>query len=51
MVLKNEEISEKFVAKGIWKLKDISEANLEKRQREVINFIKELILGEEESPK
>ena len=43
--MKNEnDLSESFGAKGLWYLKGLSEAVLAKRQRELISFIKGLII-------
>ena len=51
MILKNGDLSDKDICKGIWNLKDFSEAILLKRQKEFINFIKDLIVKEAHNPK
>ena len=46
MILVNENSVEKS-KKGIWKLRDLSEAVEAKRQREIINFFRNIVIEEE----
>ena len=52
-ILQNQELAERFTTKGVWKIRDLSEVILPKRQRELISFIKGLITRDEqeENPK
>ena len=44
--LKNEGFAERDKVKGVWNLKDVSEAVLPKRQRELIEFMKCLLVAD-----
>jgi len=51
LIIKNEnELTESYGAKGLWHLKGLSEAVLAKRQKELICFIKGLIIKVDSSP-